>query len=150
MKRLIAVLLLVSVLGLAAAKVSEAFQPGRFGPRNVCGFFDRGPSILGQAFAPFEVSATGGVKCITRVPYIKFTACIVRYGSSHDQQPKIGNCKSGMTVFDDQIGFTVRYKCHYTTFDYLWILEMHAIVRGVTGRKGAGTGVGWPIETRCF
>ena len=152
MKRLIAALLLVSVLSLLAANLGSArqeLQPPRF-LSNKCGTFTRKPHVIGQAYHPLEINVAFGVKCMARVAYIKITGCLIRYGQANDPTPKVGQCKSATSLLDDQIGSIIRYKCIYTTTDYLWILEMSAVVRGLSGKRGAGTDFSWPVESRCL
>jgi len=115
-----------------------------------CASFGDPALALGPKAHPFEVNSRGGVICRRRVLWIKWTACLTRYGSSRDPTPFVAACKSGQTALDDRAIFVVRHKCRYTTFEYLWLLEIEVQARSMSGKIGKGTDYGWPLEARCF
>jgi hypothetical protein len=151
MRRLLLVLMTpVLVAIVMAGRVYQDANAALAAPQqSFCEIWAAPAHAIGKV-RPSEISVRMGVTCTKRVAWIKMTGCLVRYGSERDQTPKIAGCRSGTAILDDGIAMVVRYKCDYTTYEYLWLGSTTAQIRKITGVKTRSGGVtSTPVEARC-
>ena len=105
-----------------------------------------------KAYRPFIavdgwITARVTVFCTKRMSNIQLFACLVRYGSELDETPFFANdkngCKGVRVNLDDRVATTVRHRCAYTTFSYIWRTTVLVYIRN-TGYRTASKVHGSP------